>query len=36
MCARFTLTMDLTEFGKFVEFVMRIAFFAPRYNIAPA
>jgi putative SOS response-associated peptidase YedK len=35
MCARFTLTTELSVFGKFIEFVMRVAFFAPRYNIAP-
>jgi putative SOS response-associated peptidase YedK len=35
MCARFTLTTELSAFGKFIEFVMRVAFFAPHYNIAP-
>jgi putative SOS response-associated peptidase YedK len=35
MCARFTLTTELSAFGKLIEFVMRVAFFAPHYNIAP-
>jgi putative SOS response-associated peptidase YedK len=35
MCARFTVAGDLSELGKFLDFVCRVAFFAPRYNIAP-
>jgi hypothetical protein len=35
MCARFTVAGDLSELGKFFDFVCRAAFFAPCYNIAP-
>ncbi|MGD0349930.1 MAG: SOS response-associated peptidase [Verrucomicrobiota bacterium] len=35
MCARFTLSKELSELGKLIDFVCRVAFFAPRYNIAP-
>ncbi len=35
MCARFTVAKDLSEFAKFFNFVCRVAFFAPRYNISP-
>jgi hypothetical protein len=33
MCARYSAAKDLAEFAKFFNFVCRIAFFAPRYNI---
>jgi putative SOS response-associated peptidase YedK len=35
MCARYSAAKDLAEFAKFFNFVCRVAFFAPRYNIAP-
>lgn len=35
MCGRYSNTKDLSELAKAVELVCRIAFFAPRYNIAP-
>ena len=35
MCARFTVAKDLAEFARFFNFVCRVAFFAPCYNIAP-
>jgi putative SOS response-associated peptidase YedK len=35
MCARYSAAKDLADFAKFFNFVCRIAFFAPRYNIAP-
>ena len=35
MCARFTLSKELSEFRKLIDFVCRVTFFAPRYNIAP-
>ena len=35
MCARYSAAKDLAEFAKFFKFVCRVAFFAPRYNIAP-
>ena len=35
MCARFTLSKELAELGKLIDFVCRVARFTPRYNIAP-
>lgn len=35
MCARYSAAKDLADFAKFFNFVCRIAFFAPRFNIAP-
>jgi putative SOS response-associated peptidase YedK len=35
MCARYSAAKDLAEFARFFNFVCRVAFFAPRYNIAP-
>jgi putative SOS response-associated peptidase YedK len=35
MCARYSAAKDLVEFARFFNFVCRVAFFAPRYNIAP-
>lgn len=35
MCGRYTITKDLSELERLVKFISRIAFFAPRYNIAP-
>ena len=35
MCARYSAAKDLAEFAKFFNFVCRVAFFAPRYNLAP-
>jgi putative SOS response-associated peptidase YedK len=35
MCARYSVAKDLADFAKFFNFVCRVAFFAPRYNIAP-
>jgi hypothetical protein len=33
MCARFTVAGDLSELGKFLDFICRVAFFAPRSNL---
>jgi putative SOS response-associated peptidase YedK len=35
MCARYSAAKDLADFARFFNFVCRVAFFAPRYNIAP-
>jgi putative SOS response-associated peptidase YedK len=35
MCGRYTNAKDLSELGKLINFISRISFFAPRYNIAP-
>ena len=35
MCGRYSNAKDLTELIKLVDSVMRVAFFGPRYNIAP-
>ena len=35
MCARYSAAKDLAEFARFFNFVCRVAFFTPRYNIAP-
>lgn len=35
MCGRFTITQDLAELEKIVQFICMVGMFAPRYNIAP-
>jgi putative SOS response-associated peptidase YedK len=35
MCARFTLSKELSEFRRLIDFVCRVTLFTPRYNIAP-
>jgi putative SOS response-associated peptidase YedK len=35
MCGRFSNAKELSELAQLVEFVCHVAFFAPRYNIAP-
>jgi putative SOS response-associated peptidase YedK len=35
MCGRYSNAKDLSELMKLVDSVMRVAFFGPRYNIAP-
>jgi putative SOS response-associated peptidase YedK len=35
MCGRYSNAKDLAELMKLVDAVMRVAFFGPRYNIAP-
>jgi putative SOS response-associated peptidase YedK len=35
MCGRYTATKDFGELVKLVGFILRVPFFAPRYNIAP-
>ena len=35
MCGRYSNAKDLSELIKLVDSVMRVAFFGPRYNIAP-
>jgi Uncharacterised ACR, COG2135. len=35
MSGRFSITKELSALGPGFEFVARVAFFAPRYNIAP-
>jgi hypothetical protein len=35
MCARYSVAKDLADFAKFFNFIYRVAFFAPRFNITP-
>jgi putative SOS response-associated peptidase YedK len=35
MCGRYSNAKDLSELIKLVDSVMHVAFFGPRYNIAP-
>jgi putative SOS response-associated peptidase YedK len=35
MCGRYSAAGTLDEFAKLIDFIIRIPFFAPRYNIAP-
>jgi len=35
MCGRFSITKELSALGPELAFLARVAFFAPRYNIAP-
>jgi putative SOS response-associated peptidase YedK len=35
MCGRYTITKDLSELERLVEFICKVAGFVPRYNVAP-
>jgi putative SOS response-associated peptidase YedK len=35
MCGRYSAAGNLSELAKFIDFICRAPFFAPRYNIAP-
>jgi putative SOS response-associated peptidase YedK len=35
MCGRYSAAGTLSELAKLIDFICRVAFFAPRYNIAP-
>jgi len=35
MCGRYTITKDLSELERLVEFICKYAAFGPRYNVAP-